>query len=84
MPKGYGGSKMNVQVEINDGIRNVPETIRYVRITDKSGRMVQMLDKQNYKYVIDVPLSRGMNSFIVTVQDIADNTGTKKFDVNIK
>jgi hypothetical protein len=84
MPRGYGGSKLNVQVEINDGIRNVPETIRYVRITYNGGRMVQMLDKKNYKYVIDVPLSRWMNSFIVTVQDIADNIGTKKFDVNIK
>jgi hypothetical protein len=84
MPKGYGGSKMNVQVEINDGIRNVPETIRYVRITDNSGRTVQMLDKQNYKYVVDVPLSRGYTSFLVTVQDIANNIGTKKFDVNIR
>jgi hypothetical protein len=84
MPKGYGGPKMNVQVEINDGIRTVPETIQFVRITDNSGRMVQMLDKQNYKYVIDVPLSRGQNSFIVTVQDIAQNIGTKKFDVNIR
>jgi hypothetical protein len=84
MPKGYGGSKMNVQVEINDGIHNVPETIRYVRVTDNSGRTYQMLDKQNYKYAIDVPLSRGLTSFTVTVQDIADNIGTKKFDVNIR
>jgi hypothetical protein len=84
MPRGYAGPKMNVQIEVNDGIRNVPETIRYVRITDNSGRTVQMLDKQNYRYVIDVPLSRGLNSFLVTVQDIAENIGTKKFDVNIR
>jgi hypothetical protein len=84
MPRGYGGPKMNVQIEVNDGIRNVPETIRFVRITDRLGRTVQMLDKQNYKYAIDVPLARGMNSFLVTVQDIAENIGTKKFDVNIR
>jgi len=84
MPKGYGGTKMNVQVEVNDGIRNVPETIRYVRIADNSGRTLQLLDQHNYKYAIDVPLSRGSNSYTVTVQDIADNIGTKKFDVNIR
>jgi hypothetical protein len=84
MPKGYGGSKMNVQVEVDDGIRNVPETIQFVRITDNSGKVVQMLNQQNYRYSINMPLSRGSSSYTVTVQDIAGNIGTKTFNVNIK
>jgi len=59
---------MNVQIEVNDGIRNVPETIQFVRINGQLRRTVQMLDQQNYKYAIGVSLSRGQNSYTVTVQ----------------
>jgi len=84
MPKGYGGPKINVQVEVNDGIHTVPETIRYVRITDKNGKVVQMLDQKNYRYAIDVPLVRGVNTLIVSVQDIAENIGSRTFTITIR
>jgi hypothetical protein len=84
MPKNFRGPKITVQVEVNDGIRNVPETIRYVRIIDNTGRTTQMLDKKNYKYEVELPLVRGANSFQIVTQDIAENMGTKKFDIIIK
>jgi hypothetical protein len=84
MPRPTILPKIMVEVELNDGIRNVPETIRWVRVTDNTGRTFQLLDKKNYHYAIEVPLARGPNTFTVHAQDIADNMGTKTFSVNIK
>jgi hypothetical protein len=81
----WKGPKMAVEIEVDDGIRNVPETIRDVRLKDDRGNSFQMLDRGNYRYSIDIPVNRGQTRYTVVVTDIAENMGgNKTFNVNIR
>jgi hypothetical protein len=78
-------SKMLVEIEVDDGIRNIPETIRDVRVKDDKGNAFLMLNRQNYRYSVEVPVNRGYTRYTVVATDIAGNEGgTQTFTVNIK
>jgi len=57
--KSYAGPKMDVQVEIDDGVHTIPEVIRDVRLLYGSNASL-MLDRKNYQYYLQVPITRGL------------------------
>jgi hypothetical protein len=78
-------SKIMVDIEIDDGIRNVPETIRDVRIRDDKGNTFLMINRQNYRYYAEVPVNRGYTKYTIVATDITGReSGTKSFSVNVK
>ncbi len=88
MPKMISGkeyvSQMTLRVEVDDGIHNVPESIKFVRIEGPSFSK-QLIDKGNYVYEANnIQLVRGVNSFQIVAQDIADNIVRKPYTVTIK
>jgi hypothetical protein len=83
MPKSVEVSRMRIEVEIEDGIGNVPETIRYCRLVG-DGKMQQMTGNNNYRYYTDIPLSRGTHAYTVQVEDLTGNIMTKRLDIVIR
>ncbi len=82
--KSYAGPKMDVQVEIDDGVHTIPEVIRDVRLLWGSNSAL-MLNRNNYQYYYQVPISRGLTHYTVVVTDIAGNEeGRKTFDMNVR
>jgi ferric-dicitrate binding protein FerR (iron transport regulator) len=82
--KSYAGPKMDVQVEIDDGVHTIPEVIRDVRLLYGSNASL-MLDRKNYQYYLQVPITRGLTRYTVVVTDIAGNEeGRKTFDMNVR
>jgi hypothetical protein len=82
--KSYAGPKMNVQVEIDDGVHTIPEVIRDVRLL-WGGNASLMLNRNNYQYYLQVPLSRGLTQYTVVVTDIAGNEeGRKTFTMTVR
>ena len=76
MPKNVAASQMRVEVEIEDGIGNVPETIKYCRLIG-DGKTLQMLGNNNYRYYTNVSLSFGTHTYTVQVQDLCGNLMSK-------
>jgi hypothetical protein len=82
--KSYAGPKMDVQVEIDDGVHTIPEVIRDVRLLYGSSASL-MLNRKNYQYYLQVPITRGLTHYTVVVTDIAGNEeGRKTFDMNVR
>ncbi|MBD3393243.1 MAG: hypothetical protein GF418_14060 [Chitinivibrionales bacterium] len=72
MPRDVGGIETDIEVEIEDQIGEVPETILYVRVQG-SGQNVQLNKEPNYVYTGRLRLNRGTNQFVIEVEDIAGN-----------
>ena len=83
MPKNVAVSRMRIEVEIEDGIGNVPETIRYCRLIG-DGKTLQMTGNNNYRYSTEIPLSRGAHVYTVQVEDLSGNIMTKRLDIVIR
>jgi hypothetical protein len=83
MPKNVAASQMRVEVEIEDGIGNIPETIKYCRLVGE-GKTLQMLGNNNYRYNVNVPISFGPHTYMVQVEDLVGNLMTKRLDIVVK
>jgi Uncharacterized protein conserved in bacteria len=83
MPRNVAASQLRVEVEIEDEIGNVPETIKYCRLVGE-GKTLQMLGNNNYRYYTNVPLSFGSHTYMVQVEDIVGNLMTKRLDMVVK
>ena len=62
MPSTVRKPRMHVELEIDDGIGTVPETIRYCRLSG-NGQTIQLLGTGNYLYSGEVILIRGRNGY---------------------
>lgn len=78
MPQNTGGLSMDVEIEIDDGIGDVPETIRYCKI---NGAMLK--ESSNYIYKGNILIKRGVNSFKIEIEDNAGNYKEKRFTITI-
>lgn len=83
MPKNVTPPSKRVEVEIEDGIGNVPETIKYCRLVGE-GKTLQMLGNNNYRYYTNVPLSFGSHTYMVQVEDLVGNLMTKRLDIVVR
>jgi hypothetical protein len=83
MPKNVAASQMRVEVEIEDGIGNIPETIKYCRLVGE-GKTLQMLGNNNYRYNVNVPITFGPHTYMVQVEDLVGNLMTKRLDIVVK
>lgn len=83
MPQGVGRPTVDIEVEIDDAIGDVPETIRYCKITGGTGEVV-LRDNKDYTFSGTVTLSRGSNTFVITTEDIAGNTATQRLEITIR
>jgi Glucodextranase, domain B len=76
MPKNVAASQMRVEVEIEDGIGNIPESIKYCWLIG-DGKTLQMTGNNNYRYYTNVSLSYGTHTYTVQVQDLCGNLMSK-------
>jgi hypothetical protein len=83
MPRNVPASQMRVEVEIEDNLGNIPETIRYCRLIG-DGKTLQMTGNNNYRYYVNIPVTYGSHSYSVQVEDIAGNLMTKRLEVLAK
>jgi hypothetical protein len=83
MPRNVPLSQQRVEVEIEDGIGNVPESIKYCRLIG-DGVTLQMTGNNNYRYYANVALSRGSHSYTVQVEDLCGNLMSKRLDILVK
>jgi hypothetical protein len=79
MPVNVGALMMNLVIKIDDGIGNIPETIRYCRVNT-----MNLKKGNNYQYTGKIEVKRGLNVFVVETEDIAGNKERKQFEVTIK
>lgn len=87
-PVMYPGHKaseepIDVEVEIDDGIGNVPESIRYCKVIGSKGTVL-LRNKNNYIFEGKVPVLRGSNNFTVQAEDYTGRLETLKFVVIVK
>ena len=75
--------QVGVEVEIEDNLGNIPETIRYCRLIG-DGKTLQMTGNNNYRYYVNIPVTYGSHSYSVQVEDIAGNLMTKRLEVLAK
>jgi len=83
MPRNVPASQLKVEVEIEDGLGNVAETIRYCRLIG-DGKTLQMTGNNNYRYYVYVPVTYGAHMYNVQVEDITGNIMTKRLDINVR
>lgn len=82
MPRGVPNPKMAIEVEIDDGIGDVPETIRYVRIIE-NGAVLK--DNQDYTFSTQVNLRvNRLNTFTLQAEDLAGNKATQQITVDLR
>jgi hypothetical protein len=83
MPSAQIRTPLTIEVELDDGINDVPETIKYCRISGSG--VNQLLDeKGDYEYGTTVQLSDGMNRYTIVAEDIAGNRVTRAIEVDIR
>lgn len=78
MPSVTGDLYMDIEVEIDDGIGDIPETILYCRVNSSN-----LKESSIYVYTGRIQLSRGRNNFIIETEDMAGNKTRKVFDIVI-
>jgi len=83
MPKNVSSSQMRVEVEIEDGIGNVPESIKYCRLIG-AGVTLQMTGNNNYRYYTNIPVTYGSHTYTVQVEDLCGNLMSKRLDILVK
>jgi hypothetical protein len=85
MPHGTGVSKLSIEVEIDDGIGEVPETIKYCQVT-VSGSTVPLKQEGNtYRYSGEVTFKL-QHTVMFTIQalDLAGNLATKQITLTLR
>ncbi|MBN1307738.1 MAG: FecR domain-containing protein [Chitinispirillaceae bacterium] len=74
---------IDVEVEIDDGIGNVPQSIHYCRVTG-NGQTIQLRNNNDYMYVGKVNVRRGSNQFTIQVEDLSGRLETLRFEVILR
>ncbi|MBN1575709.1 MAG: FecR domain-containing protein [Chitinispirillaceae bacterium] len=74
---------IDVEVEIDDGIGSVPQSIRYCRVTG-NGKTVLLRNNNDYIYVGKVNVRRGTNQFTIQVEDLSGRLETLRFEVILR
>jgi hypothetical protein len=82
MPRGIGTIETDIEVEIDDGIGTIPQTIRFCKISGQ-GQDLQLYNNAQYIFRGKVKLVRGRNDFLIVVEDIAGNRQTKPLSITI-
>lgn len=72
-----------VEVEIDDGIGTVPESIRYCKVVG-NGQTVILRNNNDYIYTGKVNVVRGTNVFTVQAEDLSNRLETLKFTIVVK
>ena len=82
MPRGADLLYIDLEVEIDDGIGDVPETILYCRVKSTT-QETQLRDDKAYIYTAKVPITRGTNVMTIIAEDMAGNRQTRELRVVI-
>ncbi|MBD3420371.1 MAG: hypothetical protein GF398_09670 [Chitinivibrionales bacterium] len=72
--------RLDVEIEIDDGINNVPATIKYCRLIGP-GANLQLVDNKDYTFKGTITLARGASVYKIVVEDIAGNKVIEDFQV---
>lgn len=83
MPGRQGLKPVRVEIEIEDGIGTVPETIKYCKLIG-NGQTILLRNNNDYIYKGELPIVRGNNYYTVFVEDIAGNTISTKLEISIE
>jgi hypothetical protein len=79
----YADEAVDVEVEIDDGIGNVPQSIRYCKVTG-NGQTALLRNNNDYIYRGKVNVRRGSNQFTVQVEDLTGRLETLRFEVVVR
>jgi hypothetical protein len=74
---------VDVEVEIDDGIGTVPESIRYCRVTG-NGETILLRNNNDYIFVGKVNVRRGKNQFIAQAEDLGGRLETLRFEIIVR
>lgn len=74
---------VEVELEIDDGIGTVPNSIKYCRVTG-NGQMLQLRNNNDYIYRGKVNVRRGNNQFIIQVEDLTGRLEQLRFEVIVR
>jgi hypothetical protein len=74
---------VDVEVEVDDGIGNVPQSIRFCRVTG-NGQTVLLRNNNDYIYRGSVNVRRGSNQFTVQVEDLTSRLETLRFEIVVR
>ena len=74
---------VEVEVEIDDGIGTVPQSIKYCRVTG-NGQTLQLRNNNDYLYTGTVNVRRGKNQFVVQAEDLTGRLELLRFEVIVK
>lgn len=78
MPANTGRLYMDIEIEIDDGINNVPETILYCRVNN-----VNLKETIQYIYSGKIQVVRGVNNFLIEAEDKAGNIIKRSITIRI-
>jgi hypothetical protein len=81
IPGGVDNPMLELSLEIDDGIGNVPEAIKYCRVRG-NGQDILLRDNKNYLFTGEVELTANQTSvFTITVEDLAGTVQTTTLTV---
>ncbi len=80
MPGKDIGIQLDIEVEIDDGIGDIPETVRYCRV---NGIDLSRRNRSSYIFTGRIKLHRGENILNLTAEDEAGNKAYKRLEVII-
>ena len=76
-----GGPRLELEIEIDDGIDKVPESLLYCRVRG-NGQDMHLQNNNDYTFSGMLDLTKGItNTFTIQVEDIAGNMQTKTLQV---
>ncbi|MBN1982217.1 MAG: FecR domain-containing protein [Chitinivibrionales bacterium] len=79
MPGNTGALGMTIEVEVEDGINSIPNTILYCKVNGAT-----MASDGNYLFTGKVGLVRGRNTFLIEAADCAGNKTQQTISVTIR
>jgi hypothetical protein len=86
MPRSIPNPRIDVEVELEDGIGDVAETIEFCQIVRTGGggsETILLKSRGDYRYQGEITLFRGLNTLLITAQDIAGNRQQKAVTIRI-
>jgi hypothetical protein len=86
MPRSIPNPRIDVEVELEDGIGDVAETIEFCQVVRSGGgssETILLKSRGDYRYRGEITLFRGVNTLLITAQDIAGNRQQKAVTIRI-
>ncbi len=81
MPRDVDNPRLELEIEIDDGVGGVPETIKYCRVRG-NGQDILLHNNNDYTFTGEVELAINQtNTFTVHVEDMAGSVQTKMLTV---